>query len=53
MNPWYLRSRGRTVELQETSATAIELENGGFASGSGELKRRGEKGEGGRLAGAL
>ena len=46
----YLRSWGSTAELQEMSATAIELGNGGFAGSSGELKRGGEKGEGGRPA---
>ena len=45
----YLRARWITSELQETSATAIELGNDGFAGGSGELKHGGEKGRRRRL----
>ena len=45
----YLRARWITSELQETSAMAIELGNDGFAGGSGELKRGGEKGRRRRL----
>ena len=42
----HLRSRGSTAELQETSATAIELRNGGLPCGGGDWSGERRKGGG-------